>query len=78
MATYRFKNINSGEILETEMSVHALDEYKQANPHLHQLVTGFACVSNLSSTNKTPDGFRDLLGNIHRNTAGSTLSAHNN
>lgn len=76
MATYKFKNTDTAEVFEVEMSVTQIDDYKVQHPQYKQLVTGFACVSNLTSSNKTPDGFRDLLGNIHRNTAGSTLGEH--
>lgn len=76
MATYKFKNTSTDEIFEIEMSITAIDNYKLLNPHLKQLITGFQCVSSLESNNNIPAGFRDLLGNIHRNTPGSTLGEH--
>ena len=76
MATYVFRNTTTGQQEEYEMSVHAIDQFKIDNLHLHQLITGFAACSSLTSINKTPAGFRDLLNTIHSQTPGSTLGSH--
>jgi hypothetical protein len=78
VATYKFKDLTNNEVFETTMSVHDLDKYKAENPQYHQLLAGGGFVSDLASTNKVPDSFRDLLGSIHRNTPGSTIGEHHN
>lgn len=73
MATYTFKNKNTGEIEEHKFSVHKHQEFKENNPHLQQVIlTGPAFGDLIRMGMKGPDdGFREVLSKIKEKTGGS-------
>jgi len=40
MPTYTFENKDNGEVFEIDMRIAELDQFKEDNPNLQQLITG--------------------------------------
>ena len=60
MPTYTFENKNTGEEFEIDMRIAELDQYKEANPHLQQLIVRApAMVGGLGSGGVKPGGGLD-------------------
>lgn len=65
MPNYTFKDVNTGEITETFMKISELDEFKENNPHLTQLVMGAPSITGgVSLRDKRPDGFKEVMSRI--------------
>jgi len=69
MATYTFKNKNTGEIEEHKFSVLKHQEFKDNNPHLEQVHLTFPGLGDLVRMGmKGPDdGFREVMSKINEN-----------
>lgn len=79
MPTYNFRNKETNEEFEIQMSMSELDKYKEDNPHLVQFLTGAPSVSinahRYGGTNLNKNGsFKEVLKNIHERTPGSHLN----
>jgi len=72
MATYTFKNKDTGDVEEHKFSVHKHTEFKQNNPHLEQIHLTFPGLGDLVRMGmKGPDdGFREVLSKIKEKTGG--------
>lgn len=70
MPTYTFRNKNSGDIEEHFMSIKSLDSFIENNPHLQKLIDSPGVTYG---SPKVPDGFRDRLKEIKKNTPGATF-----
>lgn len=62
MPTYLFKNIETGEEFEKQMSMKELDGYKTEHPELQQIIGSSTIVSG--SKLKPDQSFRDVLKEI--------------
>jgi len=76
MPTYSFKNLETGEIVEYNMKISALDEFKKSNPHLEQRISGAPGLSDPARIGvlKPAAGFRDLLKNMKSKHRRSTIN----
>lgn len=75
MPTYLFKDKNTNEEFELFLRISELDPYKEANPHLEQLVNGapmLACPIRLGVT-RPDDDFKNRLKEIKGSHRGSTI-----
>jgi hypothetical protein len=66
MPTYTFKHIESGEVEDYVLRMSQLDEFKQANPELTQVISGGQGLVRDSGTMKPDEGFRDVLKSIKK------------
>ena len=77
MATYTFRDENTGEVTEHIMPISEHDAFTKANPHLKQVPMPVATISRYhgqSGTNLKPaEGFREVLRGIKANHKGSTV-----
>ena len=62
--TYDFENIETGEVTEYLMSWKKLDEFKEQNPHLKQLIGTPMIVGGYGDRVKVDGGFNDVLKKI--------------
>lgn len=78
MPTYKFRNEETGEEYEEFMSISSLDQYKESNPHLTQLVNGAPLIHSGRGMAKPDPAFRDLLKEMKRkNSQGLSKSTIN-
>lgn len=70
MPTYTFKNKDTGEYEEHFMSINDLDKFIEDNPNLKKLIDSPGVTY---ASPKIPDGFRDRLKEIKKNTPGATF-----
>lgn len=76
MPTYDFVDTETGDCFEKFMSISAKEEYLKENPHIQQmLVSAPAMVSSAGTSNKVPDGFKEVLAKIGENHAASKIGA---
>ena len=73
MPTYDFKNTETGEVTEHFMSYKVLDQFKQENPLLSQVIGAPQIVGGTGDRVKTDDGFKSVLSKIGENYKGSDL-----
>ena len=76
MATYVFKVIETGEVIERFMKMSEYDNFMKANPQLERY---YNTVPNICDpvrigVRKMDNGFKEVLESIHRRTPGSTLN----
>lgn len=65
MANYTFLNKETNEEFDISMPISELDSYKEANPHVQQLLTGMRLGDPTRLGLRKPDaGFRDVLKKI--------------
>jgi hypothetical protein len=74
MPTYSFLNTDTGEEFDMFMSWTARENYLKENSHIQPIVTAAAIVSGVSTTNKVPSGFKDVLSKISDAHPGSHLA----
>jgi hypothetical protein len=63
MPTYKFLNTETNEEFDDFISISRKEELIRLNPHIQQIIEAPAIVSR-SSTNKVPDGFKDVLSKV--------------
>lgn len=72
MATYTFKDNDTGVITEHVMPMAELDAFKEAHPHLSLVIIPSKFISGRKTQ---PDaGFREVLRKIHNNNRGSNIN----
>lgn len=71
MPTYTFRNTTTEEIEEYFMPISELDKFKEDNPHLKKVILN--APPTLYGNGKVPDGFKDRLKEIKKNTPGATF-----
>lgn len=64
MPTYNFLDTETGEEFESFMSISARETFLKENPHIQSVVTAPAIVSGVSTSNKVPDGFKEVLSKV--------------
>jgi hypothetical protein len=64
MPTYTFYNNQTGEQFDALMKISEREEYLNSNPHIQQIVSAPALVTGVSTTNKVPDGFKEVLSKV--------------
>lgn len=73
MPTYTFLNTETNEEFDKVMRIKDLDEYKQSNPHLQQVIRDQQPI--VRSHNQKPDSnFRDLLKTIKKGNPRSNVN----
>lgn len=68
MPLYTFRNEETNEVSEMMMKISELDDFKEANPHLKQMITGAPSIGDpyRMGVSKTPDSFNSLLKHIKK------------
>ena len=75
MPTYTFKNIETGEINDITLRMSQVDEYKESNPHLTQIISAGLGLVRDSGSKKPDDNFRDVLKSIKKASGkGNTIN----
>jgi hypothetical protein len=64
MPTYKFLNKETGEEFEDFISISRKEELLKLNPHIQQIIEAPAIVSSTSTTNKIPEGFKEVLSKV--------------
>jgi hypothetical protein len=65
MPTYTFKNTNTQEIFDVILSMNEYDVYKSQHPnHERYFDEPPKVVSGVSTTNRVPDGFKEVLSKV--------------
>lgn len=71
MPTYTFRNKETGSIEEHFMSMNDIDNFLEDNPNLKKVILN---APGLTYTGlKVPDGFKDRLKEIKKNTPGANF-----
>jgi len=76
MPSYNFRNKDTGEEWTEFMSMSEQDTFLETNPHIEYVPsfgTPFIDTVKLGRT-KPADGFRELLGRIHKRNPGSNIN----
>lgn len=63
MPTYRFINTETNEEFEDFISISRKEELLKLNPQIQQIIEAPSIISSTSS-NKIPDGFKDVLSKV--------------
>ena len=66
MPIYTFRNVETDEVEEVSMRISQLDEFKAANPHLHQVHLTAPQLARDAGNKKPDSGFRDVLKSIKK------------
>jgi hypothetical protein len=61
MPTYQFLNTQTDEEFEVLMKISEREEYLKNNPHIQPILSAPALVTGVSTSNKVPDGFKEVL-----------------
>ena len=64
MPTYVFFDKNIGHSFEAFMKISDRENYLKDNPHLEQVITAPNIVSGVSSSQRIPSGFNDVLSKV--------------
>jgi hypothetical protein len=74
MPTYTFYNNQTCEQFDALMKISEREEYLNSNPHIQQIVSAPALVSGVGTTNKVPDGFKEVLSKVSEAHPDSSVS----
>ena len=75
MPTYKFRNVETGEVIEEFMSISKLDTFRVENPHLETIIQApMICDPVRVGVRKMDTGFKEVLQKIHERTPGSQLN----
>ena len=74
MPTYSFYNSETGEQFDSLMSIAARESFLQENPHMEPVISAPMIVTSVSTSNKVPDGFNDVLHKVADKHPGSPLA----
>ena len=61
MPIYQFRNTQTDEEFEVLMKISEREEYLKNNPHIQPILSAPALVTGVSTSNKVPDGFKEVL-----------------
>ena len=64
MPTYEFLDTTTDEVFETIMKISEREEFLLNNPHIQPVISAPMLVSSVSTTNKVPDGFKEVLSKV--------------
>jgi len=74
MPIYQYKNEDTGEISDHFMSIASMQQFDIDNPHMKKIIHAPAIGDSARlGIKKTPDSFNDMLKDIKKNNAGSTI-----
>jgi len=77
MPIYDFLNNETGEVEEHMFSYTKLDQFKEDNPHLKQVILSTpAIVGGTGDRARVDDGFKEVLNKISSANKGSPLDRH--
>ena len=77
MPLYDFLNDETGEIIELNMSYTKLDQFKEDNPHLKQVILGTpGIVGGYGDRVKLDGGFKEVLNKVASANPGSPMDRH--
>jgi hypothetical protein len=75
MPTYKFRNVETGEVIEEFMSISKLDAFRAENPYLETIIQApMICDPVRVGARKLDTGFKEVLQKIHERTPGSQLN----
>lgn len=75
MPTYKFKNTETGEVIEKLMKISELDPFRAENPHLETIIQSpMICDPVRVGARKMDTGFKEVLQRVHEKTPGSQLN----
>ena len=74
MPTYSFYNSETGEKFDTLMSISAREVFLQENQHIEAVISAPMIVTSVSTTNKVPDGFKEVLAKVSENHPTSVVA----
>ena len=63
MPTYRFKDNETGEVIEQTLRISEFDQFKKDNPHLSTVIQSSGIVSGHGDI-KTDSGFKEVLHKV--------------
>ena len=79
MPTYTFKDTTTGEVFDKIMKISEREDYLKSNPHLETVITAPNIVDPIRLSGlRPPEGFKEVLKNIHARTSGSKLKDNGN
>lgn len=64
MPTYSFLDNQTGEEFDLFMKISEREEFLRKNPHIQTIVKAPSIVSGVSTTNKVPEGFKEVLSKV--------------
>ena len=74
MPTYSFYNSETGEQFDSLMSIAARESFLQENPHMEPVISTPMIVTSVSTSNKVPDGFKEVLAKVSENHPTSVVA----
>lgn len=76
MGFYQFRDSNTNEEWEDMMSIASKDDFLKANPHIHQVPTGFTIVTGIGDNRQKgqSEGFKEVLSKIGEKFPNSPLA----
>lgn len=79
MPTYTFKDTTTGEVFDKVMKIAEREEYLKTNPHLESVISAPNLVDPIRLSGlRPPEGFKEVLKNIHDRSPGSQLKKNGN
>ena len=73
MPTYRFKNNETGEVIEHNLKISEFDQFKKDNPHLSTVIQSSGIVSGTGDI-KMDNGFKEVLHKVSEAHPNSELA----
>ena len=64
MPTYSFLNNETGEVFDAFMKISERDDYLKTNSNFSPVLTAPNIVSGVSTQNRVPDGFKEVLSKV--------------
>jgi len=79
LPTYTFKDTTTGEVFDKVMKIAEREEYLKTNPHLESVISAPNLVDPIRLSGlRPPEGFKEVLKNIHDRSPGSQLKKNGN
>ena len=73
MPTYNFIDTETQEEFEVVMKIAEREEFLRENPHIQPVITAPNIVSGVSSSQRIPSGFNDVLSKVAEAHPNSTV-----
>jgi len=73
MPTYRFKDNETGEVIEQTLRISEFDQFKKDNPHLSTVIQSSGIVSGHGDI-KVDNGFKEVLHKVSEAHPNSELA----
>lgn len=78
MPTYTFINNQTGEVFDEFMSWKDREDFLKTNPNIEPIITAPTIVGGVSLSDKTSDGFKEVMSRIGENAPGSSVDQQYN